>query len=389
MKKGGFKTALIKKWEIKTMYNLHFILKDHLGSWTTVTDAEGNVEQELSYDAWGNLRDPETWYNHTQADPVEAPMFDRGYTGHEHMTLFGLINMNGRCYDPIVSGFLSVDACLQDPSSAQGFNRYAYCAYNPLRYTDPTGWYMGGGDGSDDYPPFAGYVLPEVTVVADAIDTDGTTGGGDAPQGNSGGSGYYPYTPTVPNVPDGHSGTPASQGGSSYYPAPNNGNNGNGGNGGHGTGGKPQGNSSHGNTTNTRNNNVLNKAQQGSTILGYQNTLINEAASTTIRLNDFKKGTEFISDIKDFTDGAGKIISLTTILCDITMCVNSNSIEQGCEYFMDGMVDAVGLCPMLGGLPIYWRLIGKQLHYNYVNKAVVPMIKRGDNPGLMINQPFK
>ena len=369
--------------------NTHFILKDHLGSWTTVTDAEGNVEQELSYDAWGNLRDPETWYNHTQADPVEAPMFDRGYTGHEHMTLFGLINMNGRCYDPIVSGFLSVDACLQDPSSAQGFNRYAYCAYNPLRYTDPTGWYMGGGDGSDDYPPFAGYVLPEVTVVADAIDTDGTTGGGDAPQGNSGGSGYYPYTPTVPNVPDGHSGTPASQGGSSYYPAPNNGNNGNGGNGGHGTGGKPQGNSSHGNTTNTRNNNVLNKAQQGSTILGYQNTLINEAASTTIRLNDFKKGTEFISDIKDFTDGAGKIISLTTILCDITMCVNSNSIEQGCEYFMDGMVDAVGLCPMLGGLPIYWRLIGKQLHYNYVNKAVVPMIKRGDNPGLMINQPFK
>ena len=47
---------------------------------------------------------------------------------------------NGRCYDPIVSGFLSVDACLQDPTSAQGFNRYAYCSHNPLRYVDPTGW---------------------------------------------------------------------------------------------------------------------------------------------------------------------------------------------------------------------------------------------------------
>ena len=34
----------------------------HLGSWTTVTDAEGNIEQELSFDAWGNLRDPETWH---------------------------------------------------------------------------------------------------------------------------------------------------------------------------------------------------------------------------------------------------------------------------------------------------------------------------------------
>ena len=40
----------------------HYILKDHLGSWTTIADAEGNAEQELSFDAWGNLRDPETWH---------------------------------------------------------------------------------------------------------------------------------------------------------------------------------------------------------------------------------------------------------------------------------------------------------------------------------------
>ena len=35
--------------------SVYYILKDHLGSWTTITDADGNVEQELSYDAWGNL----------------------------------------------------------------------------------------------------------------------------------------------------------------------------------------------------------------------------------------------------------------------------------------------------------------------------------------------
>ena len=121
----------------------HYILKDHLGSWTTITDAEGNVEQELSYDAWGNLRDPDTWTGYTVPELVEGPMFDRGYTGHEHMTAFGLINMNGRCYDPLTSSFLSVDAYVQDPTSAQAFNRYAYCGYNPLRYTDPTGWHYG------------------------------------------------------------------------------------------------------------------------------------------------------------------------------------------------------------------------------------------------------
>ena len=119
---------------------IHYILKDHLGSWTTITDSEGNVEQELSFDAWGNLRDPETWSGSYSG----TPMFDRGFTGHEHMTAFGLINMNGRCYDPMTSSFLSVDAYVQDPTSAQAFNRYAYCGYNPLRYTDPTGWYPDG-----------------------------------------------------------------------------------------------------------------------------------------------------------------------------------------------------------------------------------------------------
>ena len=120
---------------------LHYILKDHLGSWTTITDSDGAVEQELSYDAWGNLRDPDTWTGETAIQL----MFDRGYTGHEHLSHFGLINMNGRCYDPMVSSFLSVDAFVDEPTSAQGFNRYAYCMYNPLKYVDPSGWQKVGG----------------------------------------------------------------------------------------------------------------------------------------------------------------------------------------------------------------------------------------------------
>lgn len=123
--------------------SVHFVLKDHLGSWTTITDEYGNVEREQSYDAWGNLRDPETWLNYTANGPVAGPMFDRGYTGHEHMTAFGLINMNGRCYDPVTSSFLSVDRYVQSPDNSQSFNRYAYCGHNPLRYTDPSGWYYG------------------------------------------------------------------------------------------------------------------------------------------------------------------------------------------------------------------------------------------------------
>ena len=98
---------------------------------TTIADAYGNTEQEFSY---GSV---------AVAEPVEAS--DRGYTGHEHITLFGLINMNGRCYDPVMSSFLSVDRYVQNPSNSQNFNRYAYCMNNPLKYVDPTGWQMVGG----------------------------------------------------------------------------------------------------------------------------------------------------------------------------------------------------------------------------------------------------
>ena len=99
---------------------------------------EGEALQQFSYDAWGNSRDPYTW---TGANTTHC-MFDRGFTGHEMLYDFGLINMNGRMYDPVMSSFLSVDRYVQNPSNSQNFNRYSYCLNNPLKYVDPSGWYM-------------------------------------------------------------------------------------------------------------------------------------------------------------------------------------------------------------------------------------------------------
>ena len=67
------------------------------------------------------------------------PRFDRGYTGHEHMCGFGLINMNGRLYDPYLQRFLSPDPYVQAPFNVQNFNRYTYVLNSPLMYTDPSG----------------------------------------------------------------------------------------------------------------------------------------------------------------------------------------------------------------------------------------------------------
>jgi RHS repeat-associated protein len=63
----------------------------------------------------------------------------RGYTGHEHLDQFGLINMNGRLYDPVLRRMLSPDNYVQEPDNTQSFNRYSYVVNNPLRSTDPSG----------------------------------------------------------------------------------------------------------------------------------------------------------------------------------------------------------------------------------------------------------
>lgn len=117
------------------------VLKDHLGSLNCFTDAEGNLLEELSFDAWGQRRNPETW---TYDNVPSSFLFDRGYTGHEHLDAFGLINMNGRMYDPLSGRFLSTDAYVQAPEFTQSHNRYSYCLNNPLKYTDPDGefWHI-------------------------------------------------------------------------------------------------------------------------------------------------------------------------------------------------------------------------------------------------------
>jgi len=117
-------------------YGVH---TDHWGSIVLVTSGSEQVQvvAEQSFDPWGKPRDPATWTNAPL--PALPTWLYRGYTGHEHLHAFALINMNGRLYDPANGRMLSADNCVQTALGTQGVNQYSYAANDPLKYTDPSG----------------------------------------------------------------------------------------------------------------------------------------------------------------------------------------------------------------------------------------------------------
>jgi len=116
--------------------SLDYILTDYQGTWYKVINESGTTVEHYSFDPWGRRRNASDW---TYTNVPAVFKFSRGYTGHEMLDAFGLINMNGRVYDPIVARFLSPDNYVQDPQFSHSYNRYSYCFNNPLKYTDPSG----------------------------------------------------------------------------------------------------------------------------------------------------------------------------------------------------------------------------------------------------------
>jgi RHS repeat-associated protein len=120
---------------------------DHLGSVTAMSDERGQVVDAahggadatvMGYDPWGARRDPE---GRPASTALNQQVGRREFTGHETITGLGLVNMNGRVYDPVLGRFLSPDPHVQLAGDLQSYNRYTYVTNNPLRYADPTGFF--------------------------------------------------------------------------------------------------------------------------------------------------------------------------------------------------------------------------------------------------------
>jgi RHS repeat-associated protein len=183
-----------------------YIHSDSLGSSEVVTDVKGQaVGERRKYDPFGAPTD----ITLPKAFPGESLMSTDvhiGFTGHEEDSETGLINMRGRIYNPKVGHFLTPDPFTSNPFSPVAFNPYAYVLNNPLKYSDPSGFWPSSG------PPagvdFVNYGPDSVTAKKlypnpfAGDDEGGGGGGGINVYGPSNWSPNSPFTPGVESLGD-------------------------------------------------------------------------------------------------------------------------------------------------------------------------------------------
>jgi len=152
-----------------------YLHDDHLGSVDTITNDQGTVAQQMSFDGSGLRRDAGNWDYDLTTTQIAALKndTDRGFTFQEQLDNVGLIHMNGRVYDPGIGRFISSDPTVPNPLYSQSFNRFSYVNNSSLEYVDPSGF-------DDACPPteYAGINTHGATTRDDCSDSGGDSGSG-------------------------------------------------------------------------------------------------------------------------------------------------------------------------------------------------------------------
>ena len=143
--------GLIAMYREDAMYH---VLKDHLGSITSVLDMQGSMVASYQYLTYGALA--------TVNEPVLGFM-PYLYTGQEYDFETDLYNYRARFYSAGLGRFLSVDP------GRQYFSPYIYASNNPVLLIDPTGMFSIGSLFSAIAGVIIGVVEILIGVVIDVV----------------------------------------------------------------------------------------------------------------------------------------------------------------------------------------------------------------------------
>ncbi|MBI4517047.1 MAG: hypothetical protein HY699_14665 [Deltaproteobacteria bacterium] len=151
-------------------FPVFFLHSDHLGSTTMVTCyqrpageecADGTPAQYFRYDAYGAMKAFTTTGTAVSAGQEKTAQL---YTGQRWEWRARVYDYGARMYDPRIARFLSPDPV------REYMNPFAYVAWNPVKFVDPTGMFIGlGGEliAATNYGmPIESYYRTTVTGLA-------------------------------------------------------------------------------------------------------------------------------------------------------------------------------------------------------------------------------
>ncbi len=112
--------------------DLRYYHYDHLGSPIMISDAAGDVSEQIRYHPYGKVSGRFDADDNPIAEPgVDDVRYE--FTGYEAERTSGLLYANARFYDPELASFLT-----HDPA-AQFWSPYTYTSWDPVNIVDPSG----------------------------------------------------------------------------------------------------------------------------------------------------------------------------------------------------------------------------------------------------------
>jgi RHS repeat-associated protein len=109
----------------------YYCLYDGQGNIVQISNKAGDMPYTLfKYDSYGNTLEAET-----DGDEAESG----GYKGYDHGAVY--FKTGARHYDPNTGTFISPDPFKGYMGDPQSQHPYMYCAGNPIKYADPSGYW--------------------------------------------------------------------------------------------------------------------------------------------------------------------------------------------------------------------------------------------------------
>ncbi|OPX43223.1 tRNA nuclease WapA precursor [Ruminiclostridium hungatei] len=107
----------------------YYLFNGH-GDVVQTVDAAGTTQNQYEYDIWGN---PVLTIETAAGNSIR-------YAGEFMDSEIGLYYLRARFYDPYLGRFTTEDSYWGEDENPLSLNLYAYCANDPVRYTNPSGY---------------------------------------------------------------------------------------------------------------------------------------------------------------------------------------------------------------------------------------------------------